>query len=101
MADRMLLIAWGAPVRGLESRAIEVFNEALGILGRMQQDGRIEGFDAGALVLCVRVLCVGRDDGEAAEAARVDEAELLAAAEGEDGQVTRHDAAPLFWSWIG
>jgi hypothetical protein len=49
MADRMLLIAWGAPVRGLESRAIEVFNEALGILGRMQQDGRIDGFDVSLL----------------------------------------------------
>ncbi len=49
MADRMLLIAWGAPVRGLESRAIEVFNEALGILGRMQQDGRIDSFDVSLL----------------------------------------------------
>jgi hypothetical protein len=49
MADRMLLIAWGAPVRGLESRALEVFNEALGILGRMQQDGRIESFDVSLL----------------------------------------------------
>jgi hypothetical protein len=49
MADRMLLIAWGAPVRGLESRAIEVFNEALGLLGRMQQDGRIDSFDVSLL----------------------------------------------------
>jgi hypothetical protein len=29
----------------MEARAIETFNEALGILGRMQQEGRIEGFD--------------------------------------------------------
>jgi hypothetical protein len=44
MADRMLFIGWGAPVRGAEERGLEVFNEALGLLGRMQQDGRIEGF---------------------------------------------------------
>jgi hypothetical protein len=45
MADRMLFIGWSNPVRGLEDRAIEAFNEGLGLLGRMQQDGRIEGFD--------------------------------------------------------
>lgn len=45
MADRVLFIGWGTPVRGAEERAIEAFNEALGLLGRMQQDGRIEGFD--------------------------------------------------------
>jgi hypothetical protein len=45
MADRMLFIGWGASVRGSEERGLEVFNEALGLLGRMQQDGRIEGFD--------------------------------------------------------
>jgi hypothetical protein len=45
MADRMLFIGWGAPVRGREERGLEVFNEALGICGRMQQEGRIEKFD--------------------------------------------------------
>src|ERR1700693_4336918 len=45
MADRVLFIGWGTPVRGSEERGLEVFNEALGLLGRMQQDGRIEGFD--------------------------------------------------------
>ena len=45
MADRMLMISWGAPVRGREERGLEVFNEALGILGRMQHDGRIEKFE--------------------------------------------------------
>lgn len=49
MADRVLFIGWGTAVRGMEARGLEVFNEALGILGRMQQDGRIEGFD---VVLC-------------------------------------------------
>lgn len=45
MADRMLLVTWGMPVRGREERALEIFNEAVGLAGRMQQDGRIESFD--------------------------------------------------------
>jgi hypothetical protein len=45
MADRMLMIAWKHPARGSETRALEVFNEALGILGRKQQEGAIESFD--------------------------------------------------------
>jgi hypothetical protein len=45
MSDRVLFISWGQTVRGAEERAIEVFNDALGILGRAQQDGRIEKFD--------------------------------------------------------
>jgi hypothetical protein len=45
MSDRMLFIGWGTPVRGREERSLEVFNEALGLYGRMQEDGRIEKFD--------------------------------------------------------
>jgi hypothetical protein len=45
MADRVLFIGWGATVRGMEARGLEVFSEAMGLLGRMQQDGRIESFD--------------------------------------------------------
>jgi hypothetical protein len=45
MADRVLLISWGIAVRGREERSIEVFNEAIGLWGRMQQEGRIESFD--------------------------------------------------------
>ena len=45
MADRVLFISWGTPVRGAEERGLEVFNETLGMFGRMQQDGRIESFD--------------------------------------------------------
>ena len=45
MADRMLFVSWGTAVRGREERGLEVFGEALGLLGRMQQDGRIESFD--------------------------------------------------------
>ena len=45
MADRVLVIGWGTPVRGSEERGLEVFNEALGLLGRKQQDGQIDSFD--------------------------------------------------------
>jgi hypothetical protein len=45
MADRMLFIGWSTPVRGREERGLEVFNEAIGLYGRMQQEGRIEKFD--------------------------------------------------------
>ena len=45
MADRVLVVSWGENVPGREERGLEVFNDALGILGRMQQDGRIEKFD--------------------------------------------------------
>jgi hypothetical protein len=45
MADRALYIGWGETVRGAEERGLEVFNEALGLMGRMQQEGRVESFD--------------------------------------------------------
>lgn len=45
MADRVMVVSWGENVPGREERGLEVFNEALGILGRMQQEGRIEKFD--------------------------------------------------------
>jgi hypothetical protein len=45
MADRVLFIGWGAPVRGREERGLEVFNESIGLYGRLQQEGRIEKFD--------------------------------------------------------
>lgn len=49
MADRVLLITWGNPVRGREERGLAVFADAMGLYGRMQQDGRIEGFDVALL----------------------------------------------------
>ena len=49
MADRVLLITWGANVPGREERGLEVFNEVMGLYGRMQQDGRIESFDVALL----------------------------------------------------
>lgn len=45
MADRLLFIGWGTPVRGREERSLEVFSDSVGLYGRMQQDGRIESFD--------------------------------------------------------
>jgi hypothetical protein len=45
MADRALFVGFGQPVRGREERAVEVFNEFIGMFGRMQSDGRIEGLD--------------------------------------------------------
>jgi hypothetical protein len=45
MADRVLFIGWSTPVRGREERGLEVFNEAIGLCGRMQQEGRIDKFD--------------------------------------------------------
>ena len=49
MADRMLFLSWGQVVRGREERALEVFNESMGLYGRMQQEGRIESFDVALL----------------------------------------------------
>jgi hypothetical protein len=75
MADRVLMISWGTPVRGSEERGLEVFNEALGLYGRMQQDGRIESFDVmlfepnGAVNGCILV----RGSAEQLTAAREDD----------------------------
>src|SRR5256885_14727493 len=45
MADGALFVGWGEPVRGREERSVDVFNEWVGMLGRMQSEGRIEGMD--------------------------------------------------------
>jgi hypothetical protein len=49
MTDRALFVGFGAPVRGREERAIEVFGEFVGMFGRMQGDGRIAGMDVALL----------------------------------------------------
>jgi len=46
MADEALFIGWGEVVRGRESKAVEVFNESIEYYGRLQQDGKVEGFEA-------------------------------------------------------
>jgi hypothetical protein len=45
MADRVLFISWGENIPGREARGLEVFNETIGMYGRMQEEGRIESFD--------------------------------------------------------
>src|SRR4051812_18900155 len=45
MTDRAMFVGFGAPVRGREERAIEVFGEFVQLFGRMQSDGRIEGME--------------------------------------------------------
>ena len=45
MADAGLFIGFGQPVRGRESQAIELFNEAVGWYGRLQEEGEIESFE--------------------------------------------------------
>jgi hypothetical protein len=49
MADSVLMITWGAPVHGREERGLDVFNESMGLYGRYEQEGRIEGFDVALL----------------------------------------------------
>jgi hypothetical protein len=45
MAEAGLFIGWGAPVRGRESRSLDVFNESIQYWGSLQQGGRIENFE--------------------------------------------------------
>jgi hypothetical protein len=46
MADAGLFVGWGEPVRGREGPGLQVFQEALEYDGRLQQEGRIESFEA-------------------------------------------------------
>jgi hypothetical protein len=45
MTDRAMFVGFGAPVRGREERAVEVFGQFVEMFGRMQSDGRIDGMD--------------------------------------------------------
>jgi hypothetical protein len=49
MTDRALFVGFGAPVRGREERAIEVFGQFVEMFGRMQSDGRIAEMDVALL----------------------------------------------------
>src|SRR3954453_7300689 len=50
MADYGLFIGWGPDsVRGREAKSLEVFNESGEHWGRLQQEGRIESFEAAFL----------------------------------------------------
>jgi hypothetical protein len=46
MADEALFIGWSDVVRGRERKALDVFNESVQYYGELQQNGRIEHFDA-------------------------------------------------------
>jgi hypothetical protein len=46
MAEFGLFVGWGGPVRGRESKAATVFNEAAEFWGRQQQQGEIESWEA-------------------------------------------------------
>jgi hypothetical protein len=45
MTDRGVFVGFGAPVRGREERAVQVFGEFMQMFGAMQSDGRIDGMD--------------------------------------------------------
>jgi hypothetical protein len=45
MSDDALFLGWGEVVRGRESKAVEVFNESIEYYSKLQQEGRIEGFE--------------------------------------------------------
>jgi len=45
MAGEALFIGWGQVVRGREKLGLGVFQESVEYWGKLQQDGKIEGFD--------------------------------------------------------
>jgi hypothetical protein len=49
VADSALFIGYGNPVRGRETKSIQVFNEAVQFWTGLQQSGRIESFEVGLL----------------------------------------------------
>ena len=46
MADAGLFLGWGPPVRGREAKGLAVFGEAIEFYGSLQQEGKIESFEA-------------------------------------------------------
>ncbi|HWY17177.1 MAG TPA: hypothetical protein VNY27_00545 [Solirubrobacteraceae bacterium] len=46
MAGDELFIGWGPVVRGREQTALKVFQETIEFHGALQQEGKIDGFDA-------------------------------------------------------
>lgn len=45
MADAGLFVGWGEVVRGREDQSLELFNEFLGYLGGLAENGEIESFE--------------------------------------------------------
>src|SRR5437763_8196225 len=46
MAGDVLFLGWGQVVRGREQLALEVFQESVGYYQKLQEDGRIERYEA-------------------------------------------------------
>jgi hypothetical protein len=46
MAGDALFLGWGQVARGREQLALEVFQESVAYYGKLQEDGKIERFDA-------------------------------------------------------
>jgi hypothetical protein len=46
MAGEALFIGWGQVVRGREQKALQVFQETIEFDGKLQQEGRIDSFEA-------------------------------------------------------
>jgi hypothetical protein len=46
MAGEALFLGWGEVVRGREQVALEVFQESVAYYGKLQEEGKIEKFDA-------------------------------------------------------
>ena len=49
MADAMLFVGWGSPVRGRERQAQSVFQESVSYWGRLQSEGKVESFQVALL----------------------------------------------------
>jgi hypothetical protein len=45
MADSVLFVGWGTPVRGREQKAQDVFQESVEYWGKLQADGQIESIE--------------------------------------------------------
>jgi hypothetical protein len=45
MAERVLIISWGQPVRGREQHGLEVFGESVAYYAELRDAGRIAGFE--------------------------------------------------------
>jgi hypothetical protein len=49
MAEAALCTVWGPPVPGREKQALDVYNQTMQYWGRLQKEGKIEGFDVTVL----------------------------------------------------
>ena len=49
MADSILFLGWGFPVRGRERQAQNVFQESVEYWGRLQSEGKIESLQVAFL----------------------------------------------------